>query len=293
MKFKSNVKVTQEAPVNFEDLMQDMDNVLNMELEEAVEHLEDLTILEQNISKYGVTEPVMHLVGGTLESMSISIADKESCLEGLKEGLKEAGKKVWEVIVKIYEKIRDYVKGFIAKFNKEKFDELEDKFKGEKVNTNELDATDLIPYKYIKYIIDFANDAEHDVGHDAEAWARAYPELLVVHDTYGVHINAKFDKEVIESKFSSKGYSDLSMMFAVSSQLIDAMGKIEKAAEFCIKQSNIYLKLHENGQANSKLYKGYRDTGKAISKLIPYCLRSATVANNIGKQAAKSGVKQQ
>lgn len=111
MKFKSNVKVTQEAPVNFEDLMQDMDNVLNMELEEAVEHLEDLTILEQNISKYGVTEPVMHLVGGTLESWSIDISNKEACLEGIGDKLKEAGKKVWEIIVKIFERIIEFLTG--------------------------------------------------------------------------------------------------------------------------------------------------------------------------------------
>lgn len=296
MKFKSNVKVTQEAPVNFEDLMQDMDNVLNMELEEAVEHLEDLTILEQNISKYGVTEPVMHLVGGTLESWSIDISNKEACLEGIGDKLKEAGKKVWEIIVKIYEKIRDYIKGMVAKFNKEKFNELKDKFKGQKVDLNAIDATNLIPANYVKLISEFASDVEKDVGHDAELWARSYPKLFTIADGGVIEVNQEFDAAVRDAKFSTKGYSDLSKMYEISAGFMADMDRIDKAATFCVNEASKHLKAIATGNGrpiDDRLQKGYLATGKAIGKLSPYCLRSAAAATSIGSQAAKSGIKQQ
>lgn len=105
MKFKSNTRETADAPVNFEDMMLDIDNVLNMEFDKAVEHLEDLVILEQNIEKYGVTEPVMHLIGGTLESWSIDISNKEACLEGLGDKVKEAAIAAYEFVKKIIDKI--------------------------------------------------------------------------------------------------------------------------------------------------------------------------------------------
>ena len=296
MKFKSNVKVTQEAPVNFEDLMQDMDNVLNMELEEAVEHLEDLTILEQNISKYGVTEPVMHLVGGTLESWSIDISNKEACLEGIGDKLKEAGKKVWEMIIKIYKKIRDYIKGMMAKFNKEKFNELKDKFKGQKVETVKLDATDLIPAKYVKLIHEFASEVERDVGHDAELWARVYPELFTIGDGGAIEVNEKFDTAARDARFGTKGYSDLSKMFEINAGFMDCMRKIDEAAEFCESEASKHLKAIASGNGrpiDDRMQKGYLATGKVISKLSPYCFRSAAAAAIIGRRADEIGIKQQ
>jgi hypothetical protein len=110
MKFKSN-NVNNVSPVCIDDILEDMEGVMSMDLEEAVEHLDDLEILYNNIEKFGITEPVMHLVGGTLESMGVSITEKAACLEGLKEGLKEAGKRVWEVIVKIFTKIIELITG--------------------------------------------------------------------------------------------------------------------------------------------------------------------------------------
>ena len=164
MKFKSNTPVSAHDIESIEIAFESLDFT---EMEQAQELLEDLTVLNQNIEKFGITEPVMHLVGGTLEAMDISIASKEACLEGLGDKIKEGAKKVWEMIIKVYERIRDYIKGLIGKFNKEKFNELKDKFKGQKVDTNEIDATNLIPSKYIKTIIDLANDAERNVDHDA------------------------------------------------------------------------------------------------------------------------------
>lgn len=110
MKFKSN-NTNNVSPVCIDDVLEDMSRVMNMDLEEAVEHLDDLEILYNNIERFGITEPVMHLVGGTLESMGVSITEKEACLEGLKEGLKEAGKRVWEAIVKIFTKIIELITG--------------------------------------------------------------------------------------------------------------------------------------------------------------------------------------
>lgn len=104
MKFKSN-NTNNVSPVCIEDVLEDMAGVMNMGLEEAVEHLDDLEILYNNIERFGITEPVMHLVGGTLESWSIDISNKEVCLEGLGDKIKEAAAAAYEFIKKIIDKI--------------------------------------------------------------------------------------------------------------------------------------------------------------------------------------------
>lgn len=217
MKFKSNVKVTQEAPVNFEDLMQDMDNVLNMELEEAVEHLEDLTILEQNISKYGVTEPVMHLVGGTLESWSIDISNKEACLEGIGDKLKEAGKKVWEVIVKIYEKIVEVITG-------DKFFRLERHLKDlgtkkdimSKKIVPECVMSGIIDKKHLDVINAIVTDPNEKSSYKDEKVCRR-PGML----NYRCGVTDEFADETMKDSNSGKGYGTLGDVHAGAMKLIN------------------------------------------------------------------------
>lgn len=288
MKFKSNVKVTQEAPVNFEDLMQDMDNVLNMELEEAVEHLEDLTILEQNISKYGVTEPVMHLVGGTLESWSIDISNKEACLEGIGDKLKEAGKKVWEMILKIFAKVRDYIKGFMSKFGKEKLVELEKEVKGEKVDLKEIKAGGLVPSKYIDAICKVAASMDRNVKGAAE-WDEKAPMLFERNQLGEISIAGKFFNESgDDTDLASKGYTNLEAMVHDNVKLADSVELLEKVADYCAKEAESQLKASQSEYAmpiNERLRKEYTNLGRIVTNLAGICTRSIRTSNSICKKA--------
>lgn len=283
MKFKSNVKVTQEAPVNFEDLMQDMDNVLNMELEEAVEHLEDLTILEQNISKYGVTEPVMHLVGGTLESWSIDISNKEACLEGIGDKLKEAGEKVWEMILKIFEKVKEYIKKFMSKFSKDKLVKLEEEVKGEKADNKETNATGLIPASYIDPICKVAASMDRNVKGAAE-WDEKAPKLFERNEAGNIGLARKFMEEIGDDNLASKGYSDLAAMVHDNVKLADSVELLEKVSDFCVKEAERQLKASQSQYAspiNERLRKEYTELGKLVTSLASACTRSIRICNEI------------
>lgn len=209
MKFKSNVKVTQEAPVNFEDLMQDMDNVLNMELEEAVEHLEDLTILEQNISKYGITEPVMHLVGGTLESWSVDISNKEVCLEGIGGKLKEAGEKVWEIIVKIFERIIEFLTGDKFKGLGRRCDSIKQKYAPslDKKVVKECVMNGIIPKAMITKI---------------EAYVKSPREKseLVNGDSFDLKLKDDVVESISKDADDGKGYQTLAAMLEGAKSLV-------------------------------------------------------------------------
>lgn len=111
MKFKleSNSTVQDlvvEDIASVEALMNALDT---SSLDQAFEELNDLQMLQQNIEKFGITEPVMDLVGGTLQSMNIHIDDKDACLEDLKETAKQVGKKIWEIVLKIFRKIMEFL----------------------------------------------------------------------------------------------------------------------------------------------------------------------------------------
>lgn len=293
MKFKSNVKVTQEAPVNFEDLMQDMDNVLNMELEEAVEHLEDLTILEQNISKYGVTEPVMHLVGGTLESWSIDISNKEVCLEGIGDKLKEAGKKVWETIVKIFKKIREYIKGFMSKFGKDKLTELEKDAKDVKMDPGADNAAGLIPSKYIDKIFKVARSMDRHAKGPVD-WDELEPTLFEKNEAGVLDLAKKFLDEINVDDLSSKGYTDLAAMVKAQVTIADSVDLFEKTAGFCEREAGRQLKASQSEYAspiNERLRNEYTELCKVINKLTSVCTKSIRVCNAIYRAEAAKATK--
>ena len=282
MKFKSDKDVTM-APVNFEDIVNELDNVLNMELEQAVEHLDDLEILHANIEKYGITEPVMHLVGGTLESMSISIADKESCLEGLKEGLKEAGKKVWEVIVKIYERIRDYIKGILDRYNKKRIDALKSKVKGMKLDAD-IDVTGLIPAKYIKSILFFQNvtfvksdDTRKLTIAERFKGISSVLSLIGANDEeLEVSVKQKFIDECNDPRLSSKGYTSVDQLMDSVDQLCAAYTSLYDFAEESIKEAN-RITLVSDGKIDKLKAEGMRGIARIIRAILPYISKSIGV----------------
>lgn len=85
------------------------------DLDKAQESLDDITMLHANIMKYGCSEPVIDLIGGTLESWQISITDKEACLEGLVEKAKKIGKAIWDAIVAAIKRIIEFITGLFSK----------------------------------------------------------------------------------------------------------------------------------------------------------------------------------
>lgn len=113
MKFA--VKSKQITPSDLKDLDVKVTNIDFADLDDAQETLNELIHLEQNITKYGCSDPVMDLIGGTLESWSISIHDKEACLEGLGEKIANAAKAVWKFIAELIGKIIEIVKNFFNK----------------------------------------------------------------------------------------------------------------------------------------------------------------------------------
>ena len=173
MKFKSNTPVTAQdlelAEVQFESL--DF-----TEMDKAQELLEDLTVLNQNIEKFGITEPVMHLVGGTLEAMDISIASKEACLEGLGDKMKEAGKKIWEFIINLFKKIRDFVKAWLDKGAKKSIEV----YNGVKEKFSNVNAEGLLPKDAIAKVKEFARTAPNSVKNTSIDIANSAKGLLNV-----------------------------------------------------------------------------------------------------------------
>jgi len=129
MKFKleSNSTVQDlvvEDIASVEALMNTLDT---SSLDQAFEELNDLQMLQQNIEKFGITEPVMDLVGGTLQSMNIRIDDKDACLEGLGEAIKNAGSAIYEFVKKIIDKIIGFIKSVLDKFTGKKLKDAENK----------------------------------------------------------------------------------------------------------------------------------------------------------------------
>ena len=106
MKFKLESKSTVQDLVvediaSVEALMNTLDT---SSLDQAFEELSDLQMLQQNIEKFGITEPVMDLVGGTLQGMNIRIDDKDACLEGLVQSIAEIMKTVIDKIIEFIDK---------------------------------------------------------------------------------------------------------------------------------------------------------------------------------------------
>ena len=229
----------------------------------------------------------MHLVGGTLESWSIDISNKEACLEGIGDKLKEAGKKVWEMILKIFEKVRDYIKGFMSKFSKDKLVKLEEEVKGEKVDTKEIKAHGIVPSKYIDTICKVAASMDRNVKGAAE-WDEKAPELFERNEIGGIRIARKFfDECADDGDLASKGYSNLEAIVHDNVKLADSVELLEKVSDFCAKEAERQLKASQSQYAmpiNERLRKEYTELGKLVTSLASACTRSIRICNEICRE---------
>ena len=111
------------------------------DLDRAMEELSDFIALQENIETYGITEPVMDLIGGTLESMSIRTDDKDACLEGIGQAIATGAKAVFDFMRKIIRKIVEFITGFFNKRSAKEREELEKKLK----ETKKVPTEDDIP----------------------------------------------------------------------------------------------------------------------------------------------------
>lgn len=279
MKFKSN-NVNNVSPVCIDDVLEDMTGVMNMDLEEAIEHLDDLEILYNNIERFGITEPVMHLVGGTLESMGVSITEKAECLEGLKEGLKEAGKRVWEVIVKIFTKIIELITGDKAKALRKRCEELlkEPDVKVKAEHAAVIDNLGGILYKDdvdgTQEIVFGWADFEH-----IDKYLSRYDSIV----KYGSGDEIVYDKDVEEALKAPP--LKAAMTFGTTHSILKhakveltRVSALEKYSKTCLKAARMFLHNDRNylGGASGAKSKELQLSARATNKIVLLLFKDAT-----------------
>lgn len=278
MKFKSN-NVNNESPVCIDDVLEDMTGVVNMDLEEVIEHLDDLEILYNNIEKFGITEPVMHLVGGTLESMGVSITEKEACLEGLKEGLKEAGKRVWEAIVKIFTKIIELITGGKAEALIKRCDELL------KELDLKIDAEHAVAIGDLSGILEPADTK--GIGEVVMGWSdfEHIDKYLNRYDSvvkYGSGDEIVYDSDV-EQAFKLPPLK-AAMMFGSTHAILkrakgelSAAKRLERYSKTCLKAAEMFLKAAPHGfDPHMPKAKELQTSARATNKIVLLLFKDAT-----------------
>ena len=283
MKFKSNLK--SEAPVDFSALEQDINTLLNVDLSEATENLDDLVLLYANIAKYGITEPVMDLIGGTLESWNISIQNKEACLEGLGETIKNAGRNVWEMILKIYRKISDFIKSLISKKTKDDLENDKKILDENKLGTTKLksdskdkDASGIIPKNNMKDVEWFVRSMIKEtrifrLGFTAEV----NRDFLVFEENKTV-IKENILSAIDDTNMSKKGYSDAKSLLDADWSIVES---IESLSRYMDKTIDDIDYMEKNGTTDHDLYKVYKDDAQLISTIIRICHRHLNASRRI------------
>lgn len=281
MKFKSNTPVTAQdlelAEVQFESL--DF-----TEMDKAQELLEDLTVLNQNIEKFGITEPVMHLVGGTLEAMDISIASKEACLEGLGDKMKEAGKKIWEFIINLFKKIRDFVKAWLDKGAKKSIEV----YNGVKEKFSNVNAEGLLPKDAISKVKEFARTAPNTVKNTSIDIANSAKGLFE-RGVDGAISVGKSVKDAITGVFANKkGYTDKDELARETIGLIEQMESLQKTADACIAEAEKESK--SDAEGSQERAKHFQQLGKATSAVISMIAKHVAAAKRVlgGKEDDKA-----
>jgi len=291
MKFKSNLK--SEAPVDFSALEQDINTLLNVNLCEAAENLDDLVLLHANIEKYGITEPVMDLIGGTLESWNISIQNKEACLEGLGDKLKEGSKKVWEFIKQLVDKIITFIKGIINKHDPKEAKEISDTVKKFQDKGLTISMQGIPDKKFMKDIADFASG--NDVDWSGEHMVKMHKLLFKINDAGNIEISDELvaSMDDAESNYKKKGYS--TPQDVIQTTMIEADSSVKKIGKLCDYLRNEVFK-------NERLYAARNILNESENKSVEYflkgskdclsgCMKLATILNRVYTSGKSYGQK--
>lgn len=291
MKFKQTGVVEQTIPSmeSLSDSIEDICVIDFTELESMESIISDCQILYSNIEKYGITDPVMDLVGGTLQEWNINITDKDKCLEDLAERIKEGARKIWEFIVRIYEKIRDWVNEQLVKFNRERLINLKKKLSGKRLDQY-TDATGLIPSKYVNSIIQLGNTKVSSVTTSVWGFLKglnAVIKLGTIDQNAGtLELDQKFIDACDDIKLSVKGYSSIDNVLDDSIRMIDAYGGLIKFSNECVayaKKVASSANVKDNDEAES-----FKLVSKLISKLMPYIAKSVRSASRIAVKLDKA-----
>ena len=211
-------------------------------LDKALEELNDLLVLRENIEKYGITEQVMDLVGGTLESMNIRIDNADACLEGIGESISNGVKTVFAFMRKIIDKIIQFITDCLNRRDAQERKELEQKLKElEKVPVEERISCTGIPEKQpLQHCISIGktcNSTHNWTGENSrnvDEMLRMGKDVFQRTDSGSIEFLESFTKSISEEdtrNFKEKKYSDFWDVAATCGGATGALSTIKKGLE--------------------------------------------------------------
>jgi len=239
MKFKV------ESNVVVQDLASSEDPITSADiqcLDKALEDLSDLLVLRENIEKYGITEQVMDLIGGTLESMNIRIDNADACLEGIGESISNGVKTVFAFMRKIIDKIIQFITDCFNRRDAQERKELERKLKElEKVPVEERIPCTGIPEKqpleHCIMIGKTCNTTHNWTGENSRSVdeiLRFGKDVFQLTDSGSIEFLESFTKSISEEdtrNFKEKKYSEFWDVAATCSGVTGALSMIKKGLE--------------------------------------------------------------
>lgn len=239
MKFKvePNVSVVDQTPP--EDPITSADIQC---LDKALEELSDLLVLRENIEKYGITEQVMDLIGGTLESMNIRTDNADACLEGIGESISNGVKTVFAFMRKIIDKIIQFITDCFNRRDAQERKELERKLKElEKVPVEERIPCTGIPEKeplqHCIMIGKTCNTTHNWTGENSRSvdeMLRFGKDVFQLTDSGSIEFLESFTKSISEEdtrNFKEKKYSEFWDVAATCGGVTVALSTIKKGLE--------------------------------------------------------------
>ena len=259
MKFKleSNSTVQDlvvEDIASVEELMNTLDT---SSLDQAFEELNDLQMLQQNIEKFGITEPVMDLVGGTLQSMDIRIDDKDACLEGLGDAIKTAGKAVYEFVKKILDKIVTAIKTILGVYTRERLRKVETLLQKAKNFVFDQPAYNVPTKDVLQRLIDDLRFLGGFDDKDPKLMARYVLDVIHQTEDGSFEIDGEIERTMeIRADYKAKGYRYPSEVVKFALFLADSLDSCRDNVEKMKKRLDNIEDIPKGGKADLGFIKG-------------------------------------
>ena len=239
MKFKVEQNVAVADQTSSEDPITSADIQC---LDKALEELNDLLVLRENIEKYGITEQVMDLIGGTLESMNIRTDNADACLEGIGESISNGVKTVFAFMRKIIDKIIQFITDCFNRRDAQERKELEQKLKElEKVPVEERIPCTGIPEKQplqqcimIGKTCNTTHNWTGENSRSVDEMLRFGKDVFQLTDSGSIEFLESFTKSISEEdtrNFKEKKYSEFWDVAAACSGVTGALSTIKKGLE--------------------------------------------------------------
>ena len=291
MKFKleSNSTVQDlvvEDIASVEALMNTLDT---SSLDQAFEELNDLQMLQQNIEKFGITEPVMDLVGGTLQSMNIRIDDKDACLEDLKETAKKVGIKIWEIVLKIFEKIMEFFNGSRIDRLKKHINALNEQYHV----VNGKPHMIKIPQDYKKDPIGIISDGEYNAVFNLTGNFMRYKfNNILDDDSIRQILGSNVDLGTMEFKFETLTGAEVEKKYRTSKDLLEyalkqvhMLEELFRVSEKFMKSAKVFMKDAQYNEAT--IARKFELAARVCNKIGSRLLSSIKQCCDVVKSSAK------